>query len=192
VRSTAQGAVGQHHPVAQDREVERHAAAVRAARDPHLLAVDHAGVGQQARQLLDVARLVAHVVQAHPAPRAADRVGQARRRAAARLAEAARAEGQHRVAALRPRLHVLVAELGAAVAMGEDHQRQARARRQGEVGVERDAVEGLDLALAQPDPIALVGARQAERIGGPSGRRRCQRGEEEHHDPEASHGGCNG
>jgi hypothetical protein len=75
--------------------------------------------------------------------------------------------------------------------VGEDDQRQARARRQGEVGIERDAVEGLDLALAQADPVDLVGARQPERISGPSGGRQRQRREQHERGREASHGGCN-
>jgi hypothetical protein len=75
--------------------------------------------------------------------------------------------------------------------VGEDDQGQARARRQGEVGIERDAVEGRDLALAQADAVALVGARQPERISGPRSGRERQRGEQDDRGPEASHGGCN-
>ena len=71
--------------------------------------------------------------------------------------------------------------------MGEHDERQVGARREGEVRVEGHAVEGLHLALAELDAVALVGAREAQRPGRVGGRRQRQRGEEEDHDPEASH-----
>ena len=56
-----------------------------------------------------------------------------------------------------------------------------------EVGVERHAVEHLDLPLAQADAVTLVRAREAGRIGSVSGRGQRQHGDDADHDPEASH-----
>ena len=98
-------AVGPADAVGQHRELHRGAAAVGDAGHPELVGARHELVDELGQQPLDVARLVALVVEVDPAALAA---GRARVRHAARAPEAARRRQHDRVALARE-LHRVVA-----------------------------------------------------------------------------------
>ena len=115
-----------HLAVAQDGERHRLAASVRAAGGADPLRVDDPLVGQLAGQVLGVAHLVAGVREVDPPLRAPRRVGEARRRRPAGLAEPAGGVVDDRVSLLRPRLHVREARLLPAPAVKLDDERKVR------------------------------------------------------------------
>ena len=168
-------AVGPADAIGQQRELHRGAGAVGDAGHPELVGARHELVDELGQQPLDVARLVALVVEMDPAALAA---GRARVDHAARAPEAARRR-QHDGVALARQLHGVVArglralevQLGAAEAVQHDHggKRPVAGGRQPDVDVERDAVEARDAR-------GVVGRRAEERAvargaGVPEGRR---------------------
>ena len=143
-------AVGHHHPVLESPERERDPAAVGRADRADLGRVDQVLVGEEAHEELRVADLVAGVVEADVAVRAAVGVGVLGGLRAARLAEAAVGHREDGVTPVEPLLHAREADLAAAVAVERADQRIVAVGaggglgREGDVDVDRDAVEGLD------------------------------------------------
>ena len=182
-------AVEAQDAVAQVREHDRHSAAVGDAGRADRVRPHDALVDEQADEVLEVAHLVADVVQACPAARAA---GGPRRRCAARVAEAARRRRHDGVAAPREapvgvRLpDVLTARLRAAEAVEEQDggKRPVARGRKRDVDVDRNAVEAAHALLearrrAEPHALARR-ARAAEGFG--LGRRGGRRGQERERD----------
>ena len=177
-----QGPVGEHGAVLERAERHRHAAPVGAADRADLLRGDQLLVGQAARQVLGVTDLVASVEQADVPIGAVTRQGVgegivARLLGAAGLVEAAVGHAEDGVAAVEEALHGPEAELAAAVAV-EDHDQRVVAvgadavvGREGDVDVDRQAVEGLGgaagggvAAFAVVVALQRAGDRSAEHV----------------------------
>src|SRR5829696_8388350 len=172
---------------------ERVAAAVGAADRADAPPIDDPLVDQAPGQLLGVADLVARVVEADEALRAALRIQRPVVRPPARALEPARGVGEDGVPARRPRTQVLELALLAAPAVQEHDERQVALGPggQGDVDVQRDPVPRLDPpvearggiqpSLAELDAVPRDAVEPVERPHGRAGHAgRAERGHAEH------------
>jgi hypothetical protein len=196
--------VGLHDPVVQRAQDQRLPAAIGRSGDADAIGAHQSLVGQQAREVLRVVRLVAGIGEPDPAALHAHigiaqrGVGRARGRSSARLAEAARRVADDDVAGDRPvhERHVRLRQPPAVQIEDERKRPGLIGGRQRDVDVERHAVEALDarpqLALAELHAVArdardVTAEDRCDRRGGRA-MHRIQR-QDEHQQADGSHGG---
>ena len=168
-RPRAHRAVLLHHPVVEGRHEQRHPGAVGLAGEADPLRVGDALVDEEADGVLDVAALVAHVVEADVAAVARLGTRGAGLGRAARVAPAPGGELHHRVALGRPGggggpgvLGVVGARGRRAPAVALHDQRVAAVvaglprRREGDVHGQRRAVEALEAQIATAEQVAVA------------------------------------